>query len=103
MELLLHFSCYSFCNARVEAGKLIIPHRGSETFISTIGHLDGRIDLFQFKNSTKDCPSIVPLEKIVNGGPDNRALMDLCVMASTLAYENSKVVQNVVTLHWKAS
>ncbi|KAH9713945.1 triacylglycerol lipase OBL1 [Citrus sinensis] len=31
----------------------------------------------------------------------NRILMDLCIMASKLAYENAEVVRNVVVDHWK--
>ncbi|KAK0595758.1 hypothetical protein LWI29_009727 [Acer saccharum] len=68
-------------------GKVLIPQRDTDTFISTIGHLDGRIDLFSGHNL-----------KIELG---NRPLMDLCMMASKLAYENAQVVRNVVVNHWK--
>nr|GMC77390.1 uncharacterized protein LOC109187493 [Ipomoea batatas] len=71
-----------------------MPQRGSETYISAIGHLDGRIDL-----SKSEDPDFwktnVPLE------PGNRALMDLCMVASKLAYENENVIRNVVNLHWR--
>ncbi|GFQ08136.1 lipase [Phtheirospermum japonicum] len=67
-------------------GNVSMPERGSETFISAIGHLDGRLDLFK------------EISHIEMG---NRALMDICMMASKLAYENDKVVKNVVDLHWK--
>nr|GME13462.1 uncharacterized protein LOC109187493 [Ipomoea batatas] len=75
-------------------GQLVMPQRGSETYISAIGHLDGRIDL-----SKSEDPDFwktnVPLE------PGNRALMDLCMVASKLAYENENVIRNVVNLHWR--
>ncbi|XP_009608475.1 triacylglycerol lipase OBL1-like isoform X1 [Nicotiana tomentosiformis] len=73
-------------------GKLIIPQRGSETFISSIGHVDGRINLYKTEILTKEIDQ-----------PDfgHRPLMDLCMMASKLAYENEKVVRDVVNLHWK--
>ncbi|KAI3521282.1 hypothetical protein L1887_10743 [Cichorium endivia] len=68
-------------------GKIIIPRRGSATFISTIGHIDGRIELQPGDDIQLD--------------PRNKSLMDLCMMASKLAYENEIVVKNVVNLHWK--
>lgn len=67
----------------------MIPQRGSQTFISTIGHLDGRLDL-KFATEGEFKPQL-----------GNRALMDLCIMSSKLAYENPKLVQNVVTTRWK--
>lgn len=80
----------------------MIPQRGSETFISAIGHLDGRIDLY--KNDLiaegKDDPFFG--ERGLQLQIENRALMDLSIMASKLAYENANVVRNVVNQHWKA-
>lgn len=76
-------------------GKVVIPERDTETFISTIGHIDGRIDLYRAKKLTDNSASKVEM--------GNRELMDLCIMSSKLAYENAKVVENVVRLHWKVS
>ncbi|KAJ9568464.1 hypothetical protein OSB04_004430 [Centaurea solstitialis] len=77
-------------------GKVVIPVRGSATFISTIGHIDGRIDLdpnfddvFVFQ---KD--DVVREEIKLDAG--NRSLMDLSMMASKLAYENANVIKNVM-------
>lgn len=84
-------------------GKVVVPQRGTETFISTIGHIDGRIDLLKGKAAedvavngsvSEETRLIVELR--------NRALMDLCIMASKLAYENAEVIRNVVLHHWKA-
>ncbi|CAN8259379.1 unnamed protein product [Cochlearia groenlandica] len=72
--------------------RILIPKRGSVTYISTIGHLDGRIDLYKRWSF---------VEHLVGIEIGSRGLMDLCVMASKLAYENAKVVENVVNLHWK--
>ncbi|CAH1422934.1 unnamed protein product [Lactuca virosa] len=72
-------------------GKMVIPVRGSATYISTIGHIDGRIDLMVGNDGT---PAIQ-----LDAG--NRSLMDLCMMASKLAYENAIVIKNVVNQHWK--
>ncbi|MBA0739778.1 hypothetical protein Gogos_013014, partial [Gossypium gossypioides] len=58
---------------------VIIPKRGTETFISTIGELDERVELYKVT------------ERIVNLELDDRA-----IMASKLAYENAQVVKNVV-------
>ncbi|RZC91538.1 hypothetical protein C5167_027606 [Papaver somniferum] len=98
-------------------GKVVRPQRNSETFISAIGHLDGRIDLYnkQMPSSTHDDPLLSSTdangngEMIVNDKKtsnifdlgDDRCLMDLCMMASKLAYENAKVVRNIVVHHWK--
>ncbi|KAJ8539346.1 hypothetical protein K7X08_013598 [Anisodus acutangulus] len=77
-------------------GKLVLPKRGTETFISSIGHVDGRTNLYKAEILTKeiDRPDFVL-------GMGHRALMDLCMMASKLAYENENVVRNVVNHHWK--
>lgn len=85
-------------------GKLKIPRRGSENFISTIGQLDGRIDLYRtvFLSEKAD-DSINSDSHNVRSELGNRYLMDLCIMASKLVYENEKVVKNVVENHWKAS
>ena len=76
------------------AGKVVMPQRGSETFISAIGHLDERINLYK-SNSLVEGASGLQVEI------GNRTVMDLCMMASKLAYENANVVRNVVNLQWK--
>lgn len=87
--------------------KVVIPERGSLTFVSTIGQLDGRIDLYRGWNFVEHLESIDSVNSGSSGSVKinlgSRGLMDLCVMASKLAYENAKVVENVVNLHWKAS
>ncbi|KAI3409602.1 Lipase_3 domain-containing protein [Psidium guajava] len=82
-------------------GDLTVPRRDSDTFISTIGHLDGRIDLYKGLNVPDQHADSVFEESIVKVELGHRALMDLCIMASKLAYENEKVVRNVVVQHWK--
>ncbi|KAJ0074748.1 hypothetical protein Patl1_33878 [Pistacia atlantica] len=84
-------------------GKVVIPRRGTQTFLSTIGHLDDRIDLYKGQDLVEQliCDSDSG-ESSVNLKMGNRALMDLCMMASKLAYENAEVVKDVVH-HWKAS
>ncbi|KAI3463181.1 hypothetical protein Pfo_019844 [Paulownia fortunei] len=82
-------------------GNVVVPKRDSETFISTIGHLDGRVDLFKIETSSKEISQNDFEKKSWQVEMGNRALMDLCMMASKLAYENAKVVRNIVDLHWK--
>ncbi|KAF4368850.1 triacylglycerol lipase OBL1 [Cannabis sativa] len=80
-----------FCN--IVCGRVVVPRRGTETFISTIGQLDGRIDLHKGESLAREIDGEVEI--------GTRALMDLCIMASKLAYENAQVVNNVVVHHWK--
>lgn len=81
----------------------MIPQRGTQSFLSTIGHLDGRIDLYKGRYLVEQLTGASDMEETsMNLELGNRALMDLCVMASKLAYENAEVVKYVVH-HWKAS
>ncbi|CAL5361062.1 unnamed protein product [Camellia sinensis] len=82
-------------------GKVVMPQRGSETFISTIGHLDGRTDLYKSNSLVDRTGEPASGVKDLQLEIGNRALTDLCMMASKLAYENAKVVRNVINLHWK--
>ncbi|GKV09676.1 hypothetical protein SLEP1_g21138 [Rubroshorea leprosula] len=78
------------------AGNLVVPQRGIEAYISIVGQIDGRVDLYHGKKLVKKLYSSASGE-ISN----NRELMDLCMMASKLSYENAEVVRNVVVHHWK--
>ena len=95
--------CSSLINADDKIGKIVLPNRGSETFISAIGHLDGRIYLHKSETITRAVGEPESLERVVEVETGSRTLMDLCIMASKLAYENELVVRNVVNLHWKVS
>lgn len=81
--------------------KVVMPCRGSDTFISTIGHLDGRINLYKSESIVDKMDDITSEETSIPTEMGNRALMDLCIMAAKLAYENASVVRNVVVRHWK--
>ncbi|KAL3839147.1 hypothetical protein ACJIZ3_023738 [Penstemon smallii] len=83
---------------RIFQGNVEMPKRNSETFISAIGHLDRRLDLCHMESFANE---ISQSDWQVEMG--NRALMDLCMMASKLSYENANVVRNVVDLRWKMS
>lgn len=77
----------------------MIPKRGTSTFISSIGHLDGRIDLkYKADDFIRESSNNYGITM-----ENNRFLMDLCIMASKLAYENAAVVEEVVLNYWKAS
>ncbi|KAF5466260.1 hypothetical protein F2P56_016203 [Juglans regia] len=83
-------------------GKVVLPRRDTETFISTIGHLDGRIDLYKGQSLLQEEEGdAVFRERSIRVEIGNRNLMDLCIMASKLAYENAEVVRNIVLHHWK--
>jgi hypothetical protein len=72
---------HNFLHANV-----VLPERGSLTFVSTIGQLDARVDLEK-----------QPFKPQLG---NRAALMDLCIMSSKLAYENPLFIQNVVNLRW---
>ncbi|GLJ29402.1 hypothetical protein SUGI_0579690 [Cryptomeria japonica] len=72
-------------------GSIIIPKRGSEEFLSVIGHLERRRDLY--KSISEDDLSVM------DGG--DRVFADISAMASTLAYENKLVIKKRVNQHWK--
>ncbi|KAJ6427210.1 hypothetical protein OIU84_022747 [Salix udensis] len=82
-------------------GKVVIPQRDTDTFISNIGHLDGRIDLYRAGNLLEQIYHSGSAEETITEEKWNRAHMDLCIMASKLAYENAEVVQSIVVHHWK--
>lgn len=91
-----------FCYCVEDTGKMVMPRRGSETFISAIGHLDGRIDLDKNNLFEKEDDEPASQEKIgIDMDLGNRALVDLSMMAAKLAYENAEVVKNVVSHHWE--
>ncbi|XP_077234669.1 triacylglycerol lipase OBL1-like [Tasmannia lanceolata] len=72
---------------------LVIPKRDSATFRSIIGHIDGRTDLYK----SSSLVSYLPQMKIAN----DIKVLDLCMMAAKVAYENQAYITNVVTNHWK--
>ncbi|GLU14149.1 hypothetical protein SLE2022_307350 [Rubroshorea leprosula] len=78
------------------AGNLVVPQRGIEAYISIVGQIDGRVDLYHGKKLVEKLYSSASGEI-----SSNRELMDLCMMASKLSYENAEVVRNVVVHHWK--
>lgn len=84
------------------AGEVVVPQRGTDTFISTIGLLDGRMNLLNEEQILEGATDSVYEERGFRLEMGNRTLMDLCIMASKLSYENEKVIQNVVLRRWKA-
>ncbi|XVF27167.1 hypothetical protein REPUB_Repub14bG0083200 [Reevesia pubescens] len=64
---------------------------------------DERMDLYKGKKVVEELHNSASGEGIRKLELDDRATMDLCMMASKLAYENAEVARNVVVHHWKAS
>ncbi|XP_022152616.1 uncharacterized protein LOC111020295 isoform X2 [Momordica charantia] len=87
------------CN--IVRGEVAVPRRGTETFISTVGYSDGRINLLNEDELLKRTGEFVSEERGFGLEMGNRALVDLCIMASKISYENEKVIQNIVLRHWK--
>eukprot|EP01018_Ginkgo_biloba_P001338 Gb_02777 [translate_table: standard] len=72
---------------------VVMPKKGTDTYLSMIGHLDNRVNL---NGRVLDVP---PVYANVEAG--SRFCADLCIMASKLVYENENVVKNTVTNNWK--
>eukprot|EP00253_Pinus_taeda_P009177 PITA_09177 len=71
---------------------IVIPRRGSDTFLSIIGLLEHRVNLYH--GGTRGV-----IDSTIE--PGKRFYADLCAMASTVAYENKLVIRNRVTEHWE--
>eukprot|EP00253_Pinus_taeda_P011049 PITA_11049 len=71
---------------------ILIPRRGSDTFLSIIGLLEHRVNLDH--GGTRGV-----IDSTIE--PGKRFYADLCAMASTVAYENKLVIRNRVTEHWE--
>eukprot|EP00252_Welwitschia_mirabilis_P020209 TRINITY_DN4906_c0_g1_i1.p1 TRINITY_DN4906_c0_g1~~TRINITY_DN4906_c0_g1_i1.p1 ORF type:complete len:495 (+),score=6.04 TRINITY_DN4906_c0_g1_i1:214-1698(+) len=101
VEFVLNFAylnggiCRSFF--RLITGRLQIPKKGTENFQSVIGLLERRQDLYKIERDVLEGGKVQhPPES-----PGDRFYVDLCAMASSVAYENDKVIQNRVTKRWK--
>ncbi|KAK8480479.1 hypothetical protein V6N13_126927 [Hibiscus sabdariffa] len=81
-------------------GKVVIPKRGSGSYISIFGQMDKRVDLYKAKKLVGELHESQGIAQLEFSVPET---MDLCMMASKLAYENAQVIENVVLHHWKAS
>nr|ABR16096.1 unknown [Picea sitchensis] len=77
---------------RLTGRSIVIPSSGSETFLSFIGFMEHRVNLY-------DGGTGGVIDSTIE--PGNRFYADLCVMASTVAYENKLVIRDRVTEHWK--
>uniref|UniRef100_A0A0D6QUS9 Fungal lipase-type domain-containing protein n=1 Tax=Araucaria cunninghamii TaxID=56994 RepID=A0A0D6QUS9_ARACU len=74
-------------------GRIIIPKRGSDSFLSFVGHVVERSDLYN-EGPQED----------LNGfllDPGNRFFADISIMASTLVYENECVIRKRVNEEWQ--
>ncbi|KAL3646290.1 hypothetical protein CASFOL_011470 [Castilleja foliolosa] len=66
-------------------GKVVVPSKESARFISTVGHLDNRVDL----------------DKNIKPDQCNKYFASLAAMASKLAYENNEFIRLTVEERWK--
>ncbi|KAH9300026.1 hypothetical protein KI387_011609, partial [Taxus chinensis] len=71
-----------------------IPKRGSDTFLSLVGHIEGRSELYKGDSNDK-------LNMNDSKEAGNRFFADISAMASTVVYENELVVKKRISEHWK--
>ncbi|KAJ0981016.1 hypothetical protein J5N97_009271 [Dioscorea zingiberensis] len=76
---------------------LVIPKRDSAEFRSFIGHIDGRVDLYNKKSTEMNYFQLMDPESSL----DDFNVLDLSMMASKIVYENAAYIENAVTKHWK--
>nr|PNR63305.1 hypothetical protein PHYPA_001730 [Physcomitrium patens] len=83
-------------------GRIILPDPTADNFLSCVGALDPRCDLYVDTSrpgkasSTRADAVVFPDENV-----GSRSTADVCVMAAKLAYENPAVVKRVVKDIWK--
>ncbi|XP_065867199.1 triacylglycerol lipase OBL1-like [Euphorbia lathyris] len=78
------------------------PKRGSEDFLSMIGHVDPRVELYKTRILSEKVDNYIASDVAkIKTDLGDKYLMDLCVMAAKIVYENKNVVQNVVDNYWK--
>nr|XP_024370010.1 uncharacterized protein LOC112279617 [Physcomitrium patens]PNR57011.1 hypothetical protein PHYPA_004004 [Physcomitrium patens] len=83
-------------------GRIILPDPTADNFLSCVGALDPRCDLYVDTSrpgkasSTRADGVVFPDENV-----GSRSTADVCVMAAKLAYENPAVVKRVVKDIWK--
>ncbi|XP_024370194.1 triacylglycerol lipase OBL1 [Physcomitrium patens] len=82
-------------------GRIILPDPTADNFLSCVGALDPRCDLYvdtsrpDKASSTRADALVFPDENV-----SSRSTADVCVMAAKLAYENPAVVKRVVKDIW---
>ncbi|XP_065867790.1 triacylglycerol lipase OBL1-like [Euphorbia lathyris] len=83
-------------------GNLRKPKRGSKDFLSMIGHVDDRIELYKTRIVSEKVDNYIASDVAkIKSDLGDKYLMDLCIMASKIVYENKEVVQNVVDNYWE--
>ncbi|EFJ05964.1 hypothetical protein SELMODRAFT_186412 [Selaginella moellendorffii] len=74
---------------------IIIPDEDSDSYWSVIGFLDPRTDLLVHQLEDQVA------SHFVSDPPGSKLMADVCMMASKLAYENSKIIRKIITNEWK--
>ncbi|KAI3830611.1 hypothetical protein MKX03_016443 [Papaver bracteatum] len=87
---------------RIVTGKLVIPNKDSAEYRSILGHIDGRLDLYN-KTSFSSHAKCIP-NQVRGSAADNTTNeidpLDLSMMSAKISYENAAYVKNAVT-NWK--
>ncbi|XP_058108771.1 triacylglycerol lipase OBL1-like [Magnolia sinica] len=81
---------------RVFTGSVVTPKKDSADYRSALGFIDGRLDLYKTSSLLSYLPQMGPVDSA-----NNIKLLDLCMMASKVVYENEAYVKNAVTKHWQ--
>ncbi|KAL6010473.1 hypothetical protein ACLOJK_000906 [Asimina triloba] len=78
---------------RLITGSIVFPDKNSADYRTILAFLDSRMDLHKASSLLSGPPQV--------RRRDTAQILDACIMASKVVYENEAYVKNAVTKHWQ--